>query len=283
MTDGPAELNWNVFVTLPLLTLVDEPPPGEPYRIWPPISSTLISAEDDAVLVDAPITVAQASDLADRVAASGKNLTTIYITHGHGDHWFGLSVLLARFPDARPVATPAVVDQMRRHSTTEALALWTARVPGQIPDQLILAEELTENVIDLQGRELAIVEVGHSDMDDTTCLYAPSIGLVVAGDVVYNDVYPQLRESDAKTRREWIETLDTIESMHPNAVVAGHKREGRDDGPQNIAETQRYIKDFDRVVGQTETALEVYGLMLALYPDRAYPAALWASARAIKG
>ena len=100
MTDRSAELTWNVFVTLPLLTLVDEPPPGEPYRIWPPISSTLISSEDDAVLVDAPITVAQASDLADRVAATGKNLTTIYVTHGHGDHWFGLSVILARFPDA---------------------------------------------------------------------------------------------------------------------------------------------------------------------------------------
>jgi glyoxylase-like metal-dependent hydrolase (beta-lactamase superfamily II) len=283
MTDRFAELTWNVFVTLPLLTLVDEPPPGEPYRIWPPISSTLISSEDDAVLVDAPITVAQASDLADRVAATGKNLTTIYVTHGHGDHWFGLSVILARFPDARAVATPAVVDQMRRHSTPEALALWNARVPDQIPDHLVLAEELTDSVIDLQGRELAIVEVGHSDMDDTTCLYAPSIGLVVAGDVVYNDVYLQLRESDAKTRLEWIATLDTLESMHPNAVIAGHKQEGRDDDPKNIAETRQYIRDFDRIVGQTETALEVYGLMLALYPDRAYPAALWASAREIKG
>ena len=79
----------------------------------------------------------------------------------------------------------------------------------------MLAEELTDGVIDLQGRELAIVEVGHSDMDDTTCLYAPSIGLVVAGDVVYNDVYLQLRESDAKTRLEWIATLDTLQSMHP--------------------------------------------------------------------
>ena len=147
----------------------------------------------------------------------------------------------------------------------------------------MLAEELTDGVIDLQGRELAIVEVGHSDMDDTTCLYAPSIGLVVAGDVVYNDVYLQLRESDAKTRLEWIATLDTLQSMHPHAVVAGHKRAGRDDDPKNIAETQQYIRDFDRIVGQTETAQEVYGLMLALYPDRAYPTALWASAREIKG
>jgi glyoxylase-like metal-dependent hydrolase (beta-lactamase superfamily II) len=266
-----------------LPTLVDEPPPGQPHRIWPPISSTLIAAEDDAVLVDAPITVRQASVLADRLVATGKNLTTIYITHGHGDHWFGLSVILDRFPGARPVATPAVVDQMRRHSTADVLALWNARLPGQIPDHLIVAEDLIDRVIELQGRELVILEVGHSDMDDTTCLYVPAIGLIVAGDVVYNDVYLQLRESDAMTRREWIDALDVLESLHPMAVVAGHKRVGRDDDSRNIAETRQYIRDFDRIVGQTDTAQEVYDQMLALYPDRQFPAALWASARELKG
>ena len=283
MNNDSAELTWDVFATLPLPTLLDEPPPGQLHRIWPPISSTLISGEDDAVLVDAPITVAQASDLADRVVATGKNLTTIYVTHGHGDHWFGLSVLLARFPDARPVATPAVVDQMREHGTAEALRLWNARLPGQIPDHLVLAEELTDSVIELQGRELAIVEVGHSDMDDTTCLYVPTIDLIVAGDVVYNDVYLQLRESDAKTRLEWIAALDMLEELHPRSVVAGHKREGRDDDPRNIAETRQYILDFDRIVGATDAAQEVYDLMLDLYPDRKYPAALWTSARELKG
>jgi hypothetical protein len=76
-------------------------------------------------------------------------------------------------------------------------------------------------VIDLEGHDLVVVEVGHSDTDDTTCLHVPSIGLVVAGDVAYNDVHLYLAESNAHTRREWIAALDTIEALHPQAVQAG--------------------------------------------------------------
>jgi glyoxylase-like metal-dependent hydrolase (beta-lactamase superfamily II) len=77
--------------------------------MWSPISSTLISGKRDAVLVDTFFTVEQADILVDWVAASGKNLTTIYVTHGHGDHFFGIGALLDRFPNARAVATPDVV------------------------------------------------------------------------------------------------------------------------------------------------------------------------------
>jgi glyoxylase-like metal-dependent hydrolase (beta-lactamase superfamily II) len=42
------------------------------------------------------MTVNQNEVLVDWVRASGKNLTTIYVTHGHGDHWFGIGAL--RFP-----------------------------------------------------------------------------------------------------------------------------------------------------------------------------------------
>jgi hypothetical protein len=109
------------------------------YIDWPPISSTLIAGEDSAILVDTPITTAQASTLADWVAAKGKNLTGIYITHGHPDHWFGASVLLDHFPAARMVATPAVVRQMRRYMTPDALPLWRQRFPGQMPSRLVVA------------------------------------------------------------------------------------------------------------------------------------------------
>ena len=112
MKDSTAALTWEVFTSAPLQTLGDDPPPGQRHRIWPPISSTLIAGRNSAVLVDAPITTAQAAALADRVAATGKLLTDIYITHGHPDHWFGASVLLDRFPGARIVALPGVVHRM---------------------------------------------------------------------------------------------------------------------------------------------------------------------------
>ncbi len=212
-------------------TVTSDLPPGTEQRLWSPISATLISGKRDAVLVDAFITVEQAGALVEWVEAHGKNLTTIYVTHGHGDHFFGIGALLERFPKARAVATPAVVKFMQQQASPASIAnFWNARFPGQIPDRLVIAEELKGKVIDLEGHDLVVVEVGHSDTDDTTCLHVPSIGLVVAGDVAYNDVHLYLAESNAHTRREWISALDTIESLHPRAVIAGHKRPGsRDD------------------------------------------------------
>src|SRR5207237_10453257 len=116
----------------------------------------------DAVLVDAFMTIKQANALADWVAAKSKNLTTIYITHGHGDHWFGIGTLLERFPNARAVATPNVVKVMRQHVSPERLTIWKAAFPNQIPDRLVIAEELKGNVI-LEGSELVAVELGHTD------------------------------------------------------------------------------------------------------------------------
>jgi len=277
------ELHWDVFVTpgIPYESL--DLPPGTQQRMWSPMASTLIYGERDAVLVDAFMTIEQAHALGEWVEAHGKHLTTIYATHGHGDHFFGASTLLQRFPRARLVATPDVVKTMRQQASPQYLAsFWTPRFPGQIADQLVLAEELTGNVIDLEGHALVVVPLGHTDTDNTTCLHVPSVGLVVAGDAAYNDVHLYLAESNAHTRREWIAALDTIEALHPRAVIAGHKRADRDDGPRIIEETRQYIRDFDRIAQNTKTARELYEQVLALYPDRVNPGALWTSARALK-
>jgi len=157
------------------------------------------------------------------------------------------------------------------------------RFPGQIPDRLVIAEELKGNVINLEGHDLVAVELGHTDTDYTTCLNVPSIGLVVAGDAVYNDVHLYLAESNAESRREWIAALDKIESLKPRAVIASHKRPGNDDDPRIIEETRQYIRDFDRFAEITTTAQELYDKMLELYPNRINPGwALWSSARAVK-
>ncbi len=277
-------LNWDVFVTPGIPMVTSDLPPGTKQGMWQPISSTLIYGKRDAVLVDAFITVEQADALVDWVAASGKNVTTIYATHGHGDHFFGASTVLQRFPRARLVATPDVAKIMRQQASPQSLAsFWNPFFPGQISDHLVIAEELTENVIDLEGHNLVVVPLGHTDTDNTTCLHVPSIGLVVAGDAAYNGVQLYLAESNPQTRREWISALDTIESLNPRAVIAGHKRPGNADSPKIIEETRQYIRDFDRVAGTTTTARELYDRMLELYPDRVNPGfALWLSARAVK-
>jgi glyoxylase-like metal-dependent hydrolase (beta-lactamase superfamily II) len=277
-------LNWDVFITPGIPISTSDLPPGVEQGMFQAIASTLIYGKRDAVLVDAFMTDKQANELADWVAANGKNLTTIYVTHGHGDHWFGIATLLERFPNARAVATPDVVKVMRQHASPEVLEkVWKVSFPGQIPERLLIAEELKGNVIDLEGDELVVVELGHTDTDHTTCLNVPSIGLVVAGDAAYNDVHLYLAESNAKSRRQWIAALDKIESLNPRAVIASHKQPGRADSPQIIEETRQYIRDFDRLTETTTTAQELYDKMLELYPNRVNPGwALWSSARAVK-
>ena len=163
---GDIPLNWDVFVTPDIPMVTSDLPPGTKQGMWSLISSTLIYGKRDAVLVDAFITIEQAEALVDWVAASGKNLTTIYVTHGHGDHFFGIGALLDRFPNARAVATADVVKLMRQQASPEFVGnLWSVWFPGQIPDRLMIADELEGNVLDLEEHDLVVVEVGHTDTD----------------------------------------------------------------------------------------------------------------------
>ena len=283
-TTQKGSLRWDVFLAPSIPAITSDLPPGEKQRPWPPISSTLISGERDAVLVDAPITIEQSRALANWIAARRKNLTTIYATHGHGDHFFGASTILERFPGARFVARPEVIEIMRLQASPETLATyWSPRFPGQISTQLAIAEELTGNVIDLEGQELVSVPLGFTDTASTTCLHVPSIGLIVAGDAAYNGVHLHLSESpDQQKRQEWIAAVNKMESLKPRAVIAGHKRVGNVDSPKILGETRRYIRDFERLAMQTTTARELYDQMLKLYPDWGNPGALWTSVRAVK-
>src|SRR5262249_17516876 len=121
-----------------------------------------------------------------------------------------------------------------------------------------------------------------TDTDCTTVLHVADAGLVVCGDVVYNDVHVFLGESDHSKRLEWLAALDTVELLEPRAVVAGHQKPGNDDDPSNIEATKQYIRDFDQIADETATARGLYEEMLKLYPNRVNPGALWLSAQRVK-
>jgi glyoxylase-like metal-dependent hydrolase (beta-lactamase superfamily II) len=275
-------LRYQVFtVTRPGLNR--DVPPGKESLMWVANSSTLIHGERDAVLVDTFLTVEQSNGLADAIVASGKTLKAIYITHAHGDHFFGIRVLQDRFPNAKALATPEVVARMKLQITPDKLnGRWRKLFPNQIPDVISIADPLEGNEIDLEGSKLVVVRVGHTDTDDTTCLHVPSIGLVVAGDAVYNGIHPFLNESNSQTRLQWLAALDKIDILKPLAVVAGHKIPTNDDSPRNVEETRQYIRNFIRLNDATKTSRELYDRMLELYPDRANPGSLWSAAAAAK-
>ena len=212
-----------------------------------PITSTLIFGEHDAVLVDAMTTVAEAEALADWVALHNRNLETIYITHAHFDHFYGLGILLDRFPGARAIATPKTLNGMQIYLSPAVQRLARRLFPGQIPTNSVAPEPYERETFTLEGQEFRIIELGHTDSADTTSLHVPSIGLIVAGDVVYNQCRMYVGDTTPESRKNWIAALDRLAALNPAMVVAGHKRPGAPDSPSTIQDTKRNLQDFDRL------------------------------------
>jgi glyoxylase-like metal-dependent hydrolase (beta-lactamase superfamily II) len=277
-----SKLNWKLL-TKKRTSSTQGIPLGKEDLAWVTNTVTLIHGEQDAVLVDTFLSEQHSKELVDWVAASGKNLKTIYITHGHGDHFFGLQQLLDRFPNARAIATGPVVVATREQIRPEFIrTFWEPRFPRQIPPRLIAPEVLEGDAFTLEGEKLKVLEFGHTDTQFSTGLHVAALGLVVSGDAVYNNTHLYLAEYNDVAERDWLHALDKIESLNPTAVVAGHGVLDPDSSPRHIEETRRYLLDFIATRASTSTAKELYEAMLALYPDRVNPGSLWAAANSAK-
>jgi len=262
-----SRLSVNVF-TAPGKAMVGErPKPFGEALAFDPITSTLIFGENDAVLVDAMTTVAEAEALAAWIALHNRNLETIYITHAHFDHFYGLGILLERFPGARAIATPDTLKAMQMSFTPPVERLARRMFPGQVATNLVAPEAYEQDTFTLEGHELHIIQQGRTDSPDSTSLYVPSIGLIVAGDVVYNQCRMYVGDTTPESRKHWIADLDRLAALNPKTVVAGHKKPGAPDSPAAIQDTKRYLLDFDRVQKSATSDQDLFDQMTALYPD----------------
>jgi len=225
-------LSVDVFVT-PIRPYAGDPPqgPGDDPT-WAPMSSTLITGENEAILIDALMTNGQADALAEWAKSFGKRITGIYITHGHSDHWLGLARLLEHFPEARGFATAEVAAraawEAEMNKTTQ---YWTSRFPGELPEAPVVPNALAEPEFELGGHLVRTVPVGQGDTEHSTFFHIPSAEAVVAGDIVYNNVHMMQFETNNEKREAWIASLDAIAALEPKIVVAGHKRAGSPDLP----------------------------------------------------
>jgi glyoxylase-like metal-dependent hydrolase (beta-lactamase superfamily II) len=273
-------LRYKTFVTEQIPQSGRGPLPDGSTRMWSPITSTLVMGSQDALLVDPPLTCAQADDVGDWIESSGRRLRQIYITHGHGDHWFGAIPLLKRFPAVAVRATEGTTRHMAGQNSAEFRAeFWDRVFPGQLPTGDVDIDVVDERGFELEGVPVLPVEAGHTDTDATTMLHVPQIGLIVAGDVVYNGVHLYLTESGGVAGiNEWLAALDVAESLRPAAVIAGHKGPRTFDSPSQIDTTRRYLTDARALLGSSATAQQFYDGMLARHPNRINPGALWGAA-----
>ncbi|MDR7275212.1 MBL fold metallo-hydrolase [Catenuloplanes atrovinosus] len=274
------ELHYEVFVSGMAPAASPPPPDGGPSR-WSPLSHTLIYGESEALLTDPPITSAQADTLIEWIEGRHVPLRYIHLTHAHFDHFLTTNRILDRFPDATVVATDAVLRRIARETPGGQISnRYTGFFGDALPEPPVTVHGTVfpAGGLTLDGHELFAVETGHSDTDDTSVLHVPGLGLVVAGDVVYNNMHQYVGEGRDGGLAAWHRALDTVAALSPSVVVASHKDPGRPDSPADIDETRRYL---DAAAGVLDHATDATGFFHALktrYPDRVNPWAIWLSA-----
>ena len=242
---------------------------GAGERTFSPVTSTLITGERDAVLVDAGFIREDVDALGDMIAAAGKRLTTIFVTHGHSDHYFGGGRLAERFPGVRMVAAPGVVEYVRAHRDAD-VQLLEAMFGDTFTPPTLLPEPLDSDLIDLEGHELRVIDVGQGDIAPSTVLHVPELGAVMVGDIAYHGIHQMLGMSGPADWDAWIRSVDTIERLKPRTVVVGHKKPelSDDDVPAILEGTRDYIRDFAEAAARASSARDIVGAMTARYPDR---------------
>lgn len=279
-----SSLRVDVFVAPPLPAVPPLPIPDNITSLSSPTTATLVHTANEAILVDPLFTTAQATSLADWIddLIPDKRLTYIYVTHGHGDHFFGLTTLLERFPNVTAVATTGVLAHMEEQLTPTVRELWTTwfpgdqiRFPASPPAKALDPENAT---IQLDGHTLHAINAGHSDTDSTSFLWVPDLKLVVAGDIGYNGVYSYMAESlTPALRSQWIHAIRTIQELRPETVVVGHKRAGAVDGSWVLNDTIRSLELWDELVPQAKNARDMFEKFRARDPNKQGEFVLWAS------
>lgn len=256
-------------------------PNGAP-RSFSPIASTLIYGQQNAVLSDPGFNPAVAKDLGDWVAGKGRELTDIYITHGHGDHWFAAQLLADRF-GARIVASEGVIRQM--YASVAARPFLWDKMYDDIPEAPVTAVPVPGNRLMLEDHELHIVDVGHGDSDDSSVLHVPDLELVIAGDVIYNGAHQYVGDAlGPDGLAPWRAAIDNVEALAPRLIVSGHQnRLGDDDAVRQIAATRQYLDDAGAALKTETTPLGYFNRLIELHPEYAGQLILWAGARAQYG
>jgi glyoxylase-like metal-dependent hydrolase (beta-lactamase superfamily II) len=229
------------------------------------VNSTLIIGERDILLIDPQFSLSEAHKLAAVILETGKRLATIYSTHPHPDHLFGLAVLKQAFPDAKIVALPATVNAAKTGWPARQkfwVATYGNNIPGPDP---VLPEELTTPVLTLEGEEFPITGgVQGSDGPGNSFVWIPSLKAVVTGDIVFDHVYFGVPRPEP--RANWQKTIDQIAALKPAIVVPGHEGPGATRDMRSIEWMKTYMADWDVNVPRSKNASEMRANVLKQYP-----------------
>ncbi|TRO32631.1 MBL fold metallo-hydrolase [Pseudomonas sp. ALS1131] len=244
-----------------------------------PVSSTLITGEKDAILVDAQFSNREAEELVKRIQASGKHLTTIFISHGDPDYYFGLDVLTRAYPEAKVLATPATVAYIEK-TRAPKLAYWGPILKDSAPERTRVPEVLQGDALELEGQRIEVV--GHDPKH--TSLWIPGIKAVVGGILTSANIHVWMADSQsAEARKSWLKSLDELEALQPTTLVPGHYL---GEPAMNLADlrfTRDYLLALEEELAKANDSQALIAAMKARYPDLQDESSLELSAKVLKG
>lgn len=226
---------------------------------------TLVMGEKDAVLVDVPFSRADAYRVVAAILDSGRTLKAVIVTHDHPDHFFGLDVIADAFPDARLLAHPIVAKDMQR-SVPIKFARWSGQLGTNAPRRPVVPSAIDGDGVMLEGHKLQVIGPMQGDHVRSTFVWDPETRTLIAGDMVYNDMFVWLGEHTPDRYSAWIATLDKLEEMRPLHVVAGHTKPGSRDDIRAIGWTRDYIRSFGEAALEAKTAAALEAAMRQRYP-----------------
>ena len=247
-----------------------------------PVSSVLVTGQKEAILVDAQFGKTQAAEVVAKIRASGKTLTTVYISHGDPDYYFGLETIKAAFPDARIVASPQTVAHIQG-TRADKLAFWGPKLAADAPQATVVPEVLEGKALTLEGQRLEIVGLD-GPQPERSFVWIPSIGAVVGGVVLHNNEHVWMADTQTpQSHADWLATLEKIEALKPRIVVPGHYLAGASTPLHAAAFTADYIRSFDAEAAKAADADALIAAMKKRYPQLPADDGLAISARVAKG
>ncbi len=224
------------------------------------VNSHLIYGESEALLVDAQFTRSEATQVVEMVRASGRKLKTIFITHGHPDHYLGLEVISREFPQARILARPSVIADIQKTAPGK-LEYWKPIYKDDLADSYVLPQAFTGSSLSVDGQKVELIDLPEpGESENATALYVPSTGALVTGDLAYNEVHLWLVENHAQG---WLKNLDTVAPLKARQILPGH---GSNSDASLLDSDRKYIENF--VSGKSKDE------MLATYPEFKLPVIL---------
>lgn len=246
------------------------------------VASVIVSGKTDAVLIDAQFTLADAEKVAQEIKKSGKKLTSIYVSHGDPDFYFGLEVFKKHFPEVVAYASPETIEHIKA-TAQKKLDVWGERLGKAITSNVVLPQVLKGSSIELEGQQLEIV--GLEEFPTKTFVWIPSIKTVVGGINVFGTSF-NLWMADAQTaeaRSQWIDVLNKIEALNPEIVIPAHANSESPFDLSAVKHTKSYIQFYEEALKTSKTSETLIAAIKAKYPTLTFEIALQIGAKVNTG